>query len=247
MKEYITKEELNERLAKQRKQFGITLVALTITMIVMLIMAGILIVQLSGNGLMERTKLSKEKYEEAEDLQNSTITGYQNEIESVGSSRDVYEANPIGTIISIMAKDEDGKRPNGYLVCNGATYPVEGEYKNLAEYIKTQFGSYDYFKIGTETVETGKFKVPDLRGEFLRGSGTNPRGVGSGSDVGAHQDPTKNIYLNYPYNTASANHDALFGSVRHTWNYDKDTNGGTTYQYYAARPTNTSVLYCIKY
>ena len=94
--------DLEEKYNKTKKQFGITLVALTITMIVMLIMAGILIVQLSGNGLMERTKLSKEKYKQAQDLQDEIITGYQNEIESIGSSRDSQA--PVGTIISYYGK-----------------------------------------------------------------------------------------------------------------------------------------------
>ena len=260
-------EERFNKLEKRNKQLGITLVALVITMIVMLIMAGIVVAQLSGNGLFDRAKVSKQKYKDAEDLQNSILEGYQNEIESVGSSRDVYEANPIGTVISVMAKDEDGKRPNGYLVCNGATYPIDGEYKNLAEYIKTQFGSYDYFKIGSETVEAGKFKVPDLRGEFLRGTGTNGHSwtdlygntqrEGGGVAVGLHQAGTQHTAI-WANDTRTIVANSITGAMpqydsftsinmkptRVSSNSSQNNSMGA---FFTSRPTSTSVLYCIKY
>ena len=45
-----------------KKNKGITLVALVITIIILLILAGISIAQLTGNGLFENAKLAKEKY-----------------------------------------------------------------------------------------------------------------------------------------------------------------------------------------
>lgn len=49
-----------------KKNKGITLVALVITIIILLILAGITITQLTQNGLFEKAKLAKDKYEEAE-------------------------------------------------------------------------------------------------------------------------------------------------------------------------------------
>lgn len=54
------------------KNKGITLVALVITIILLLILAGITINQLSQNGLFKKSKLAKEKYDNAE-LQENRI------------------------------------------------------------------------------------------------------------------------------------------------------------------------------
>ncbi|MBF0208368.1 MAG: tail fiber protein [Oligoflexia bacterium] len=54
--------------------------------------------------------------------------------------------------------------PNGYLLCDGQQYNRTGTYSNLFHVIGTTWGSGD----GSTT-----FNVPDLRGMFLRGAGTN--------------------------------------------------------------------------
>ena len=91
---------MEEKYTKSRKQFGITLIALVITMIVLLIIAGITVAQLSGNGLFDRTKLAKEKYKNSENTQDSIISQYQEEIEKIGSARDVSldKIYPVGSI-----------------------------------------------------------------------------------------------------------------------------------------------------
>ena len=71
---------------------------------------------------------------------------------------------PTGTVLSYMGTTA----PKGYLICDGTEYNISN-HTNLANFIKDQFGSYNYF--GGDGTTT--FKVPDLRGEFLRGSGTN--------------------------------------------------------------------------
>ena len=153
-----------------------------------------------------------------------------------------------GSIISYMGTTA----PNGYLICDGTEYNIS-DYQVLADHIKDNFGSYNYFGGDGETT----FKVPDLRGEFLRGSGTNSRtNQGSGAAVGIHQDATKHIFS---YNdgmfwqvhseavTMPSNMDSQYGS-------DNGLRGGnSTYgtlgykAYFTSRPTNTSVLYLIKY
>ena len=45
-----------------KKDNGITLVVLVITIIILLILAGITIAQLTGNGLFEKAQLSKEEF-----------------------------------------------------------------------------------------------------------------------------------------------------------------------------------------
>ena len=162
---------------------------------------------------------------------------------------------PIGTIISVMGNHA----PSHYLICDGTTYNIS-QYPDLAAYFEQEFGSKN--KFGGDGTTT--FKVPDLRGEFLRGTGTNSRSnCGNGSNVGVHQDPTnfpnffantnskgirfrgiadsaKNISIaNFDsYATAKTNHVSISGGT---------TGSETSNVAYACstRPTNTSVLYCI--
>ena len=79
--------------------------------------------------------------------------------------------------------------PDYFLSCDGTVYNIS-DYPYLAEHFKTEFGSYNYFGgNGTTT-----FAVPDLRGEFLRGTGTNSHASqGSGESVGIHQDGTEHL------------------------------------------------------
>ena len=58
-----------------------TLVALVITVIILLILAGISIAQLTGNGLFEKAKLSKEVSKNAQDDEEDKIADYSNKIE----------------------------------------------------------------------------------------------------------------------------------------------------------------------
>ena len=90
---------------------------------------------------------------------------------------------PIGTVIAVMGKSA----PANYLVCDGSVYNIL-DYQDLANYFETQFEAKNFFGGDGETT----FAVPDLRGEFLRGAGTNSHNnQGSGDNVGVHQDGTQ--------------------------------------------------------
>lgn len=65
-------------MKKQSK--GITLVALVITIIILLILAGITISQLTGNGLFENAKLAKQKYENAQEYEQEQLDKYMDSI-----------------------------------------------------------------------------------------------------------------------------------------------------------------------
>lgn len=172
------------------------------------------------------------------------------------------EDTPVGHIIACMANSA----PKHYLACDGTIYNIV-DYPHLAEHFKTEFGSYNYFGGDGSTT----FAVPDLRGEFLRGTGTNSHSnQGNGLAVGKHQDATNHSAIGYDayyqtfYHGASGTQASSAGSLFDTWsNSDTiktttDTVGRsikTTGNYdngdgcrtYTSRPTNTSVLYCIKY
>ena len=153
---------------------------------------------------------------------------------------------PIGTVISVMGKTA----PHNYLICNGAVYNIE-DYPELAAYFAGQFNSSNFF--GGDGITT--FAVPDLRGEFLRGTGANGHsGQGAGSSVGVHQDAT--LFPNYFGSTGSTgtidvaktsvtNRDSSTGATGKA-RYASASDTGSTYDTnFTSRPTNTSVLYCI--
>ena len=163
---------------------------------------------------------------------------------------------PVGTIISFMGNNA----PDGYLKCDGTVYNITS-YPFLANHFETEFGTKNYF--GGDGAIT--FAVPDLRGEFLRGTGTNShKNQGSGSNVGVHQDGTVHNRLATNASTKvvqvqsdtgktwfnDINSDSqIYATGTHKWlatNFPdigtEDSSIGVT-----SRPTNTSVLYCIAY
>ncbi len=61
---------------------------------------------------------------------------------------------PVGTVIEILGKSNI---PDGYVKCDGSIYSIAYR-KELAEFIKDQFGSYDFF--GGNGIST--FAVPSI-------------------------------------------------------------------------------------
>jgi len=160
--------------------------------------------------------------------------------------------SPVGMVISYMGT----VAPNHYLACDGSTYDIT-TYPDLATHFKKQFGAINHF--GGDGVTT--FGIPDLRGEFLRGTGTATRNTGSGEEVGVHQDPTNHLNLRIGKSSelwiqsknshAATNMDTETetdgGLSRIVFNNDVTSNNQARKSaFYTARPTNTSILYCIK-
>ena len=67
-----------------RKEKGITLVALVITIIVLLILAGVTISSALGqNGLFQRAKLAGEKYKESEEKESEDLSTFESEFDNI--------------------------------------------------------------------------------------------------------------------------------------------------------------------
>ena len=142
--------------------------------------------------------------------------------------------------------------PDGWLLCHGQALS-RTEYADLFAVIGTSFGSGD----GSTT-----FNVPDLRGEFLRGAGSNSHtDQGHGGVVGAHQDATDIPYYYVAGNSTRRvdffvknqdvtyihNYDANIGaSTEGISIYTDNTWSGEYPMSASVRPTNTSVNYIIK-
>lgn len=163
-------------------------------------------------------------------------------IDKIGANS---STNPTGTIISFMGTTA----PNGYLICDGASYNI-ADYQYLAQHFTSNFGKSNYF--GGDGIST--FKVPDLRGEFLRGTGANGHAnQGGGLAVGVHQDGTSfpwmgasGAALYIAKNTNIGNADYANGAGDYFMSA-QSSSGDKIRTNFTSRPTNTSVLYCIKY
>lgn len=186
---------------------------------------------------------------------------YQEILPYLGGSADAG-FTPVGSVIAIMGVTA----PANYLACNGQIVNV-ADYPELANYFEQQFGTkYKFGGSGTT------FGIPDLRGEFLRGTGTNSHdNQGNGASVGSHQDATnlaenssiaatsseRKLYIRTPnknvnYAWNGTNSDSVITATA-TNGADYVINGdglidrsSSVQNYYrTTRPTNTSVLWCI--
>jgi hypothetical protein len=160
-----------------------------------------------------------------------------------------------GTIISFGGNNV----PAGYVACDGRTVATTGQYADL-------FAAIGYTWGGTGAT----FKLPDLRGMFLRGTGNNATwktaggGVPSAPVVGGYQ---VDMFAQHNHNILDRNGQPLSNNPDFVNVYDTlgtgqgSSLGGTTsagFQYggvpytgnagqYESRPVNFAVLYCIKY
>lgn len=155
---------------------------------------------------------------------------------------------PVGEIISYMGTIA----PPNYLICDGTVYQI-ADYPILAQHFADNFGSKNYFGGDGETT----FAVPDLRGEFLKG--TNADEI-----PGIHQDEglpnitgeildilsqgTTGVFSKEPGNykvsaSTSSSSSAWFSKITLNAKNKNSIYGNSEH----VTPNNTSVIYCIKY
>ena len=146
--------------------------------------------------------------------------------------------------------------PAHCLPCDGSTYN-KADYPQLSALLLSLTTHSQYEVDGDST----KFKVPDYRGEFIRGTGTNSHeNQGNGADVGVHQDGTKIPY--FAWNSGNSTPCKYEQNLPTNADYESPwttTSGGRrlfsssqvassdSKEHYTSRPTNTSVLFCIVY
>lgn len=155
---------------------------------------------------------------------------------------------PVGSLIQTMSNSA----PKHYLICDGSEYAI-GTYPELEAHFVKEFGAVNHFGGAS-----GKWKVPDLRGEFLRMTGANSHiNQGSGAGIGEHQDGTY-IVGTYSNNGSSTIYLIAGGGAWQTGgDYDNPQSEICEATVSArpakshmcagrARPTNTSVNVAIK-
>ena len=122
-------------MKKQMKNdTGITLVALVITIIILLILAGIGITALTQPGLFEKAKESKEITENAIETENFTLGKYENTINQLTNSR----SSNLNIEVKSIINSNDTLYNNGYIFetpTGSTTYDVSKSIINLNDSI----------------------------------------------------------------------------------------------------------------
>lgn len=174
-----------------------------------------------------------------------------------GDNTIVADSTPTGTVIYYAGKTA----PDGYLSCDGTVYDIS-DYPKLAQFFADNYDAANYWGGDGETT----FAVPDWQGEFFRAAGTNGHAnQGSGAGVGVHQDGTSIPIINIDRRTGelvvhyiSSSSEAYSGAEKVDFiGFPRDRVGtvdlSTVYKVsdgiasaYTTRPTNTSLLVCIK-
>ena len=122
------------------KSRGITLIALVVTIIIILILAGVAMVMFNGNGIFAKAQLGGEKYDAAQKEENTTIgslmDGYDREeekikllppkIEIVGEKQDIYTGN---VQIKLTTVNPNVIKESHYFI-EGATAKGDTKFKN---------------------------------------------------------------------------------------------------------------------
>lgn len=118
-------------MRKQKKNFreqGITLVALVVTIIVLLVLAGVTVsMVLNNNGIIERSKSAKQEYEVSSQKEQNSLNEVGTYLESINSTPkapfDPANVTEIGT--AVCSKEDIGKT----IVDKSTKEPVNVAYK----------------------------------------------------------------------------------------------------------------------
>lgn len=139
--------------------------------------------------------------------------------------------------------------PAGWLAANGAEYLKTGTYAALFAAIGTTFGETN----GSGGAGTSHFRVPDLRGIFIRGassqtiSGITYSGTFAtkqGDAFQGHRHTSFTLSGGAAFGTATP---ASYQSSANTGDPVTDGTNGTPRTASETRPANIALLYCIKF
>ena len=218
------------------KNKGITLIALVITIIILLILAGISISALTNQGLFKNTKTAQNATEKAEEEQGQRLNEYEDEINKYLNNAN--EDEKIGLITdninkelsktdNTKLKDEKGNRivvPAGFKIINGATTVDKGIVIEDVTETATKGSQFVWIPVGTITKSDGTTATITL-GRYDFDSTTGKESAYSGTYV--EEDANDTSTLKKYGNTIAKNITKFKNSVA--------TNGGYYIGRYEAR------------
>jgi microcystin-dependent protein len=164
---------------------------------------------------------------------------------------------PAGAIMSFAMNSP----PSGWVICNGAEYAI-ADYGDLHTAIGTTWGALTN---GSGGAGSTHFRVPDLRGEFLRGVDSG-RGLDSNRVFASTVSDNVKQFQGWVEAPAYADYSSCFKaadgtiftlSTQVTYGPSYDSNAAQGPRYTRATmtigsgsetyPKNVAILYCIKY
>ena len=220
----------------RNKDKGITLIALVITIIILLILAGISISALTNQGLFKNAKAAQNATEKAEEEQGQRLNEYEDEINKYLNNAN--EDEKIGLITdninkelsktdNTKLKDEKGNRivvPAGFKIVNGATTVDKGIVIEDVTETATKGSQFVWIPVGTITKSDGTTATITL-GRYDFNSTTGVESAYSGTYV--EEDANDASTLKKYGNTIAKNITNFKNSVA--------TNGGYYIGRYEAR------------
>ena len=196
-------------MKKNKSTRGITLIALVITIIILLILAGISISALTNQGLFKNAKTAQNATEKAEKEQGQRLNEYEDEINKYLNNAN--EDEKIGLITdninkelsktdNTKLKDEKGNRivvPAGFKIVNGATTVDKGIVIEDVTETATKGSQFVWIPVGTITKSNGTTATITLgRYDFDATTGKESAYSGSYIEEDANDTPTLKKYGN---------------------------------------------------
>ena len=193
----------------KNKDKGITLIALVITIIILLILAGISISALTNQGLFKNAKIAQNATEKAEKEQGQRLNEYEDEINKYLNNNN--EDEKLGLITdninkelsktdNTKLKDEKGNRivvPAGFKIVNGATTVDKGIVIEDVTETATKGSQFVWIPVGTITKSDGTTATITLgRYEFDATTGKESAYSGSYIEEDANDTSTLKKYGN---------------------------------------------------
>ncbi len=212
---------------KKKNIKGITLVALVVTIIILLILAGISISVLTKTGLFEKAKQAEQKSKDAQELENETLGKYEDEIGKYVSSTRNEEStllssteisnNYIGArkiTLNIDLKSNNINNIAAYVVFNNKDNKIVRVTDNITNQIEinnleqnTEYGltvklldKYGRFSKSSNTVN-----IKTISGEYLYQEGVENKSIdaASGGYQGTLEKKDKYLFGNMNNNSNS--------------------------------------------
>ncbi len=165
---------------KKSKNNGITLVALIVTIIILLILAGVAISALTQTGLFENAKQAKNAMENAQNAEDETLSNYENKINTIvaGNREEITIDKEEYETLKKNCEYEKYEKLEDIIELNSNIKSLEGEVKRQGKIVNMQLCVTIASTAKAETwTEVGKLKndklIPEIDEWGALAQGTN--------------------------------------------------------------------------
>ena len=165
---------------KKSKNNGITLVALIVTIIILLILAGVAISALTQTGLFENAKQAKNAMENAQNAEDETLSNYENKINTIvaGNREEITIDKEEYETLKKNCEYEKYEKLEDIIELNSNIKSLEGEVKRQGKIVNMQLRVTIASTAKAETwTEVGKLKndklIPEIDEWGALAQGTN--------------------------------------------------------------------------